>query len=169
MSQVHKSLDCRKGQGSPSTHQFFRNSNGLVKLANLPNLPNILPLKKDKCMDPKWSPILVLINLSADCLTSVTFPFTLTAFIPGSSLCCALIEAFMLGILLSLCGKKLKFTAHPSLKWLTFCTMPNMIQKWRQWEWMGRFSEVKQPQDQSNSKMGDHLGSILFFFQWQKY
>ena len=34
----------------------------------------------------------------------------------------------------------------------------------------GKISEVKQPQDQSNSKMGDHLGSIhLVFFQWQKY
>ena len=34
----------------------------------------------------------------------------------------------------------------------------------------GKISEVKQPQDQSNSKMGDHLGSIHFvFFQWQKY
>ena len=31
-------------------------------------------------------------------------------------------------------------------------------------------TKVKQPQDQSNSKMGDHLGSIHFvFFQWQKY
>ena len=26
----------------------------------------------------------------------------------------------------------------------------------------GHFTEVKQPQDQSNSKMGDHLGSIHF-------
>ena len=34
----------------------------------------------------------------------------------------------------------------------------------------GKITEVKQPQDQSNSKMGDHLGSIHFvFFQWQKY
>ena len=34
----------------------------------------------------------------------------------------------------------------------------------------GKISKVKQPQDQSNSKMGDHLGSIHFvFFQWQKY
>ena len=47
-------------------------------------------------------------------------PFTLTAFIAGSCLCIALIEEFMLGILLSLCGKKLKFTAHLYLKWLTF-------------------------------------------------
>ena len=31
-------------------------------------------------------------------------------------------------------------------------------------------TEVKQPQDQSNSKMGDHLGSIHFvFLQWQKF
>ena len=34
----------------------------------------------------------------------------------------------------------------------------------------GEITKVKQPQDQSNSKMGDHLGSIHFvFFQWQKY
>ena len=33
----------------------------------------------------------------------------------------------------------------------------------------GKITEVKQPQDQSNSKMGDHLGSIHFvFFQCQK-
>ena len=31
-------------------------------------------------------------------------------------------------------------------------------------------TKVKQPQDQSNSKMGDHLESIHFIFsQWQKY
>ena len=34
----------------------------------------------------------------------------------------------------------------------------------------GKITEVKQPQDQFNSKMGDHLGSIHFvFFQRQKY
>ena len=34
----------------------------------------------------------------------------------------------------------------------------------------GKITEVKQPQDQSNSKMGDHLGSIHFvFFQRQEY
>ena len=34
----------------------------------------------------------------------------------------------------------------------------------------GKITEVKQPQDQTNSKMVDHLGSIHFvFFQWQKY
>ena len=34
----------------------------------------------------------------------------------------------------------------------------------------GKTTEVKQPQDQSSSKMGDHLRSIDFiFFQWQKY
>ena len=34
----------------------------------------------------------------------------------------------------------------------------------------GKITEVKQLQDQSNSKMGDHLESIHFvFFQWQKY
>ena len=27
-----------------------------------------------------------------------------------------------------------------------------------------KITEVKQPQDQSNSKMGDHLGSIHFVF-----
>ena len=33
----------------------------------------------------------------------------------------------------------------------------------------GKITEVKQPQDQPNSKMGDHLGSIHFvFFQWQQ-
>ena len=30
----------------------------------------------------------------------------------------------------------------------------------------GKIIEVKQPQDQSNSKMGDHF---FVFFQWQKY
>ena len=39
------------------------------------------------------------------CLTLVIFPFTLTEFIAGSCLCCALIEAFNLGILLSLYEK----------------------------------------------------------------
>ena len=34
----------------------------------------------------------------------------------------------------------------------------------------GMITEVKQPQDQSNSKMGDHLASIHFvFFLWQKH
>ena len=34
----------------------------------------------------------------------------------------------------------------------------------------GKLTEVKQPQDQSNSKMGEHLAPIVFvFFQWQKY
>ena len=34
----------------------------------------------------------------------------------------------------------------------------------------GKITKVMQPQDQSNSKMGDHLGSIYFvFFQWKKY
>ena len=35
----------------------------------------------------------------------------------------------------------------------------------------GKITKVKkQPQNQPNSKMGDHLGSIHFvFFQWQKY
>ena len=34
----------------------------------------------------------------------------------------------------------------------------------------GKITKVKQPQDQPNSKMGDHVGSIHFvFFQWQKY
>ena len=34
----------------------------------------------------------------------------------------------------------------------------------------GKITVVKQPQDQSNSEMGDHLGSIHFvYFQWQKY
>ena len=28
----------------------------------------------------------------------------------------------------------------------------------------GKITEVKQPQDQSNSKIGDHLGSIHFVF-----
>ena len=28
----------------------------------------------------------------------------------------------------------------------------------------GKITKVKQPQDQSNSKMGDHLGSIHFVF-----
>ena len=113
-------------------------------------------------MDPKCSSILVF-NLSVDCLTSVIFPFTLTAFTAGSCLCCAVIEAFMLGILLSLCGKKLKFTAHPSLKWLTFAQY-QQDPKVKAVRVNGKISEVKQPQDQSNSKMGDHLGSIDFVF-----
>ena len=74
----------------------------------------------------------------------------------------------MLGILLSLCEKKLKFNAHPSLKWLTFaqCQQDPKVKVERM---NGRITEVKQPQDQSNTKMGDHLGSIHFvFFQWQK-
>ena len=34
----------------------------------------------------------------------------------------------------------------------------------------GKITEVKQLQDQSNSKIGHHLGSIhVVFFQWQKY
>ena len=75
----------------------------------------------------------------------------------------------MLGILLSFCGKKLKFTAHPSLKWLIFAQYQHHP-KVKAVRMNGKISEVKQPQDQSNSKMGDHLGSIHFvFFQWQKY
>ena len=35
------------------------------------------------------------ISLGLGCLTSVISPFTLTALIVGSCLCCALIEAFM--------------------------------------------------------------------------
>ena len=34
----------------------------------------------------------------------------------------------------------------------------------------GKITKVEQPQDQYNSKMGDHLGSIHFvFFLWQKF
>ena len=41
-------------------------------------------------------------------------------------------------------------------------------QQCRQSEW--EVTKVKQPQDQSYSKMSDHLGSIQFvFLQWQKY
>ena len=58
-------------------------------------------------------------RLVFSCLISVIFPFTLIAFIAGSCLRCAVIEAFKLGILLSLCAKKFKFTTHPSLYWLT--------------------------------------------------
>ena len=55
------------------------------------------------------------IRLVLGCLTSVICPFTPTAFIAGSCLCCPVIEVFKMGILLSLCAKKLKFTAHSSL------------------------------------------------------
>ena len=47
-----------------------------------------------------------------DCLTLVILPFTLTALIVGSRLCCALIEAFKLGILLCLCEKFEVSKAH---------------------------------------------------------
>ena len=63
------------------------------------------------------------IILSADCLTSVILPFTLTALIIGSYLCCALIEAFKLGTLLSLCGKKLKVHYSPILEIANIYTM----------------------------------------------
>ena len=51
----------------------------------------------------------------------------------------------MKGILLSLCGKKLKFTAHPSLKWPTFaqCKHEPKVKEVRV---NGHFTEVKQPQ-----------------------
>ena len=65
---------------------------------------------------PKWSPIFVLTRL----IVAAIWSFTLTALIVGSCLCCALIKVFRLVILLSLCENKLKFTAHPSLYWLTF-------------------------------------------------
>ena len=39
------------------------------------------------------------------CLTLLILPFTLTALTFGSCLCCALTEAFNLGIFLSLCEK----------------------------------------------------------------
>ena len=57
--------------------------------------------------------------------------------------------------------KKLKFTAHPFLKWLTFaqCQCEPKVKAVRV---NGKITEVKQPQDQSNSKMGDHLGYIHF-------
>ena len=59
--------------------------------------------------------------------------------------------------------KKVKFTAHPSLKWITFvqCKHDPKVKAVRA---NGKITEVKQPQDQSNSKMGDHLGSIHFVF-----
>ena len=53
-------------------------------------------------MDPKWSPILEL-DWFWGCLTSAIFPFTLTAFVAGSCLCCALIEELMWRIVLFLC------------------------------------------------------------------
>ena len=50
------------------------------------------------------------------------------------------------------------------------CTMIKHDPKVKAVRVNGKISEVKQFQDQSSSKMGDHLGSIHFvFFQWQKY
>ena len=59
------------------------------------------------------------INLSAGCLTSEVFPFTLTALTFGSCLCCTLIEAFNLGILLSLCEKSLRMDEQWTLTFFT--------------------------------------------------
>ena len=56
-----------------------------------------------------WLICPVFLLLGPGCLTSVISPFTITALTVGSCLCCTLIEAF-----------KLKFTSHPSLKWLRF-------------------------------------------------
>ena len=60
-------------------------------------------------------------------------------------------------------AKKLKFPAHPSLKWLTFaqCKHDPKVKAVRV---NGKITEVKQPQDRSNSKMGDHRGSIDFVY-----
>ena len=80
----------------------------------------IAKLKKDKMFG---SQMITHLNLSADCLTSVILPFTLTALIIGSCLCCVLTEAFKLGILLSLCGKKIKVHCSPILEVANICTM----------------------------------------------
>ena len=84
------------------------------------------------------------INPSAGCLTSVIFPFTLTTFIAGNAcLCCALVEAFMLGILLSLCGKKLVHCS-PILEVAIICTI-NASMNVKAVRVNGHFTEVKQP------------------------
>ena len=54
------------------------------------------------------------------------------------------LTSVMLGILLSLCGKKLKFIAHPSLKWLTFAQYKH-DQKVKAVRVNGLIAEVKQP------------------------
>ena len=81
-----------------------------IELANLPNLPIISAKLKKNCGCQMVTHLSIL--LGADCLTSLIWQFTLTVLFVHS--CLYSIEAFNWGIPLQ------KFTAHPSLKWLTF-------------------------------------------------
>ena len=72
-------------------------------------------LQSTKTRKDKMHGSLMVTNLGIShglgCITSVTWPFTLTALIVSSSLYCV----FKLVILLSLCENKV--SAHPFLKW----------------------------------------------------
>ena len=60
--------------------------------------------------------------------------------------------------------KKFKVHCSPILEMANICTMIQHDPKVKAVRVYGKISEVKQPQDQSNSKMSDHLGSIYFVF-----
>ena len=105
--------------------EFFGNFQLIVNLANL---PIILPhISANHSQTEKRQNVWILNGHSSNYFTrliadliSVIWPFTLTALIVGSCLCCALIE-FMLGILLSFCEKvKSSLLTHPCNQWLTF-------------------------------------------------
>ena len=55
---------------------------------------------------------------SYGCLTTVIWPFTLTAF--GSSFYCELLRYVTWGLYYPFVWKKLEYSAHPSPKWLKF-------------------------------------------------
>ena len=137
-----------------------------VELANLSNLPNISAKPKKNCgcqmvTHPNLFPGLGFLNFSNLPIHSHFLNFWLMLVL-------CTIEVFNIGILLSLCEKKLKFTAHPSLKWLTFA-QHKYEPKVKSVRVNGQITEVKETKTREQIRMGDHLASTVFFSLWQKY
>ena len=126
------------------TTEFFQNSSWAVKFCKCPNLPNISAnhsqTEKTKCMDPKWLPMYISIILVVDCLTSVIWPFTLTAFTWCSWLYCAEASHSRMGeqwILLFHKGIIGSQTWMPQLEHNT-----SLSQQWRLLRWMVRLLKL---------------------------
>ena len=96
------------------------------------------------------------IILGLDCLTSVIWQFTLTAFTFGSCLYCANVSHKRMGE---------QWTFYKGLigspTWMSQLEHnTSMSQQWGQWGWMVRLLKLSN----ANSKMDGHLGSMHFFF-----
>ena len=106
-----------------------------------------------------------------DCLTSVIWPFTLTALTFGLCWKCAdLMHWGRWRSYYPLVKKPTKFTAHPSLKCLIFAQYQHEP-KVKSVRLNGKITEVKQLRPWAiDTKMGDHLGDYYFSqFYWFCY